>query len=59
MTLKEARKFIKQCEAKPLKIERTELLSQGPGQGWAVSIQYGGGGGSFIAYSANDKDKIK
>ena len=38
MTLKEARRYIKQCEKHPLRIERTELISQGPGEGWCVSV---------------------
>ena len=38
MTLKEARKYIKQCERQPLRFERMQLISQGPGEGWCVSV---------------------
>ena len=53
MTLKEARKLIRLAADCPLRVERTELLSQGPNGGWAVSIQYVGRGSS-IAYNLAD-----
>ena len=55
MTLKDARKFIKQCEQNPLRFERTELISQGPRQGWCVSVAPVGGS-SYIVYSVDEMD---
>ena len=55
MTLKEARRYIKQCERQPLRFERTELISQGPGEGWCVSVALVGGGSNVI-YSVDVRD---
>ncbi len=55
MTLKEARRYIRQCEKHPLRIERTELISQGPGEGWCVSVTLVGGGSNVI-YSVDKMD---
>ena len=56
MTLKEARRYIKQCEKHPLRFERTQLISQGPGEGWCVSVALVGGGSSVV-YSVAEGHK--
>ena len=55
MTLKDAREFIAQCAANPLRFERTELISQGPSEGWCVSVALVGGN-SYIVYSVDEMD---
>lgn len=55
MTLKDARKFIQDCDKNPLRFERTELISQGPGEGWCVSVALVGGN-SYIVYSVDEMD---
>ena len=56
MTPKEARRYIRQCERQPLKFERTQLISQGPGEGWCVSVALVGGGSNVI-YSVDKMHK--
>ena len=50
ITLKEARKYIKLCEKHPLRYQEAQLISQGPGEGWCVTIALVRGG-SNIVYS--------
>ena len=54
MTLKEARRYINQCERQPLRFERMQIISQGPGEGWCVSVALVGGGNSVI-YSVAER----
>ena len=55
MTLKEARRYINQCERQPLRFERMQIISQGPGEGWCVSVALVGGGSNVI-YSVEVMD---
>ena len=55
MTLKEARRYINQCERQPLRFERMQIISQGPGEGWCVSVALVGGGSNVI-YSVDVMD---
>ena len=49
MTLKEARRYVNRCARQPLRFEQAQLISQGLGLGWCVSVARVGGGSSVFS----------